>query len=62
MNRNTKQAKVKEYERQIDPVRSPIQKVSADAFGCLTSNGVDQIVYKLYGLTQEEIRIVVGEK
>ena len=32
---NAKQAKVKEYERQID-----------------------QMVYKLYGLTDEEIRIV----
>ena len=34
----TKQARVKEYERQID-----------------------QIVYKLYGLTEEEIRIVEGK-
>ena len=42
---------IKEYERQIDPVRS----------GTLfydTSNGVDQMVYELYGLTDEEIKIV----
>ncbi len=35
----SKQAKVKEYEHQID-----------------------QMVYKLYGLTEEEIEIVEGEK
>jgi len=34
-----KQARVKEYERQID-----------------------QMVYKLYGLTEEEIKIVEGKK
>ena len=33
-------------EKQIDPVR------------CLLSNGVDQMVYKLYDLTPEEIAIV----
>jgi len=36
---NTKQTKVKEYERQID-----------------------QMVYQLYDLTEEEIEIVEGEK
>jgi hypothetical protein len=36
-------------ENQIDPVR------------CLLSNGVDQMVYKLYGLTPEEIKIIEGE-
>jgi hypothetical protein len=36
-------------ERQIDPVR------------CLLSNGVDQMVYKLYDLTPEEIEIVEGK-
>ena len=41
-----KQAKVRNLEKQIDPVR------------CLLSNGVDQMVYKLYGLTEEEIKIV----
>lgn len=41
-----KQAKVLDLERQIDPVR------------CLLSNRVDQMVYKLYDLTPEEIEIV----
>jgi len=36
---NRKQAKVKEYEREID-----------------------QLAYKLYGLTEEEIKIVEGGK
>ncbi|HEY4715621.1 MAG TPA: TaqI-like C-terminal specificity domain-containing protein, partial [bacterium] len=39
LTNSTKQAKVKEYERQID-----------------------QMVYKLYGLTDEEIKIVEGQK
>ena len=43
-----KQAKVRDLEKQIDPVR------------CLLSSGVDQMVYKLYDLTPEEIAIVVG--
>ena len=43
-----KQAKVRNLEKQIDPVR------------CLLSNGVDQMVYKLYDLTPEEIAIVDG--
>ena len=43
-----KQAKVINLEKQIDPVR------------CLLSNGVDQMVYKLYDLTPEEIAIVDG--
>lgn len=50
MNRNTKQVKVKEYEHQIDPVRSGTSCYD-------TSNGVDHLVYKLYGLTKE-IKIV----
>jgi hypothetical protein len=37
-------------EKQIDPVR------------CLIFNGVDQMVYKLYDLTSEEIAIVEGKK
>jgi hypothetical protein len=44
-----KQAKVHGLKRQIDPVR------------CLLSNGVDQMVYKLYDLTPEEIAIVEGK-
>ena len=43
-----KQAKVRDLEKQIDPVR------------CLLSSGVDQMVYKLYDLTPEEIAIVEG--
>ena len=43
-----KQAEVINLEKQIDPVR------------CLLSNGVDQMVYKLYDLTPEEIVIVEG--
>ena len=45
-----RQANVRDVERQIDPVR------------CLLSNGVDQLVYKLYNLTPEEIAIVEGEE
>jgi len=30
--------------------------------GFFISNKVDQMVYKLYGLTEEEIKIVEGEK
>ena len=43
-----KQAKVHDLEKQIDPIR------------CLLSNGVDQMVHKLYNLTPEEIAIVEG--
>ena len=39
----TGQAKVHDLEKHIDPVR------------CLLSNRVDQLVYKLYALTSEEI-------
>ena len=42
------QAKVRDLEKHIDPVR------------CLLSNGVDHMVYKLYLLTPEEIEIVKG--
>jgi len=45
-----RQANVRDVERQIDPVR------------CLLSNGVDQLAYKLYNLTPEEIAIVEGEE
>ena len=45
-----KQAKARDFEKQIDPVR------------CLLSNGVDQLAYKLYNLTPEEIAIVEGEE
>ena len=45
-----KQAEVINLEKQIDPVR------------CLLSNGVDQMVYKLYDLTPEEIAIVEGRE
>ena len=43
-----KQAKARDFEKQIDPVR------------CLLSNGVDQMVYKFYDLAPEEIAIVDG--
>ena len=45
-----KQAKVHDLERHIDPVR------------CLLSNGVDQIVCKLYDLKPEEAAIVEGRE
>jgi len=44
-----KQAKARDFEKQIDPVR------------CLLSNGVDRMVYKLYDLTPDEIAIVEGK-
>lgn len=48
---------VKEYERQIDPIRSKLPKATADMQSYRTSNGVDQM-YKLYDLTLEELKIV----
>lgn len=44
-----KQVRVCDCEKQIDPVR------------CLLTDGVDQLVHKLYVLTPEEIKIVEGE-
>ena len=44
-----KQAKVRDLEKQIDPIR------------CLLSNGVDQMIYKLYDLAPEKIAIVKGK-
>jgi len=44
-----KQAKARDFEKQIDPVR------------CLLSNEVDRMVYKLYDLTPDEIAIVEGK-
>jgi len=50
--------RVKEYERQINPVRSKLPEGTADTQSYRTSNGVDRMVCKLYGLTKEEIKIV----
>lgn len=36
-----------------DPLQSEITRINAE---------IDQLVYKLYGLTEEEIKIVKGNK
>jgi len=54
--------KVKEYERQIDPIRSKLPEATVDTQSYRTSNGVDQLVYKLYGLIKKEIKIVKGNE
>ncbi len=47
-------------EKEIDPVRNPIAKhLALDSSEI--SNGVDEMVYALYGLTQEDIAIVEGK-
>ena len=47
-------------EKEIDPVRNPIAKhLALDSSEI--SNGVDEMVYALYGLTPEDIAIVEGE-
>lgn len=54
--------RVKEYERQINPVRNKLPEATADTQSYRTSNGVDQMVYKLYGLIEKEIKIVKGNE
>ena len=55
-----KQAKARDFEKQIDPVRCSCAVRRLPSNGIL-SNGVDRMVYKLYDLTPDEIAIVEGK-
>ena len=40
------------------PRRTPWATISRPVRGCAADRRIDQLVYELYGLTDEEIRIV----
>jgi len=57
LDRRENNADTSALERQIDPVRNHITKhLVLDSSEI--SNGVDEMVYTLYGLTPEEIAII----
>ncbi len=49
------------YEKDLQKARLPEQKEQIQARIKYTNNRIDHLVYELYELTEEEIKIVEGE-
>jgi type II restriction/modification system DNA methylase subunit YeeA len=51
-----------ELNKKITGVKNPEEKTRIQRQINSTDEQIDKLVYELYGLTDEEIRIVEGEK
>jgi adenine-specific DNA-methyltransferase len=49
------------YQSRAPKKQSPSEKQLLDQKLAITDQQIDQLVYELYGLTEEEVRIVEGE-
>jgi hypothetical protein len=45
---------------KLDSIKTPTERTAIERQIQATDTQIDQLVYKLYGLTEEEIKIVEG--
>ena len=56
----TRMLKLKKQQARVPKKQSPSARQLLDQKLAITDQQIDQLVYELYGLTEEEIRIVEG--